>query len=121
MSRSIADTFWSDEDIRKIMPRHRFKHHAVSRVPSCFKKGCECCFLFPFCAQLNTSFDPKELDPECTVPPWHQFSDPEVVWLSPCKTGKSLKIFLTCHSNPRTESCGIKSSDQPTAHFKVSI
>jgi hypothetical protein len=80
--QEIVDSFWGDEDVRTVMLRHRFEHHAISHVPSCFKKGCECRFLFPFRFNETTLIDPEELDHECKVP-WHRFKDPEVVWLSP--------------------------------------
>ena len=80
--QEIVNSFWGDEDVRTIMLRHRFEHHAISHVPSCFKKGCECRFLFPFRFHETTSIDAEELDHECKVP-WHRFKDPEVVWLSP--------------------------------------
>jgi hypothetical protein len=79
--QEILHLFWGDEDVRTIMLKHRFEHHAIFHVPSCFKKGCECHFLFPFCFNKKTSIDLEELDHECKVP--HRFKDPEVVWLSP--------------------------------------
>jgi hypothetical protein len=78
----IADTFWGDEDVRSIMLCHRFEHHAISQVPLCFKKGCKCRFLFPFHYNRFTRIDPEDTDPDVVIP-WHQLSDPEVVWLSP--------------------------------------
>ncbi len=75
-------SFWGDDNIRTIMFWHRFEHHSISHNPSCFKKGCECRFLFPFCYKEATRLDPEELDPEVLVP-WHWLKDPEVVWLLP--------------------------------------
>jgi hypothetical protein len=64
------------------MLRHRFQHHCITHVSSCFKKCCECRFLFTFHNNESTRIDPEELDPELMIP-WHWLSDPEVVWLSP--------------------------------------
>lgn len=44
----IANPHWADEGIRTLMLQHRFEHHCVSHRHSCFKKGCECRFFFPF-------------------------------------------------------------------------
>lgn len=78
----VPDSFWGDEDVRAILLRHRFEHHSISHTPSCFKKSCECRFLFPFRYNESTRLEPEELDPEVLIP-WHRLSDPEVVWLSP--------------------------------------
>ena len=78
----IAHTFRGDRDVHKIMLWHRFEHHSTFHVPSCFKKGCECRFLFLFSYNESARIDPKELDPELMIH-WHRWSDPEVVWLSP--------------------------------------
>jgi hypothetical protein len=81
LHEKIADTFWGDEDIKSIMLCHWFEHHAISHVPSCFKKSCEYRFLFPFRFNSFTRIDPEDIDPDLVIP-WHRLSDPDVVWLS---------------------------------------
>ena len=43
--------FWDDPRARKILLRLRFDEHCYTHARSCFKKGCECRFFFPFMAQ----------------------------------------------------------------------
>ena len=43
--------FWDDPRARKILLRLRFDEHCYTHARSCFKKGCECRFFFPFLAQ----------------------------------------------------------------------
>jgi hypothetical protein len=78
----IADTFWGDKDVQSIMLHHRFENNAISYVPLCFKKECECRFLSPFCYNPFLRIDPEDTDPDVVIP-WHQLSDPKTVWLSP--------------------------------------
>ena len=44
----IFDPFWGSKNIRDILLKYRFEEHSVDHAGSCFKKGCECRFLFPF-------------------------------------------------------------------------
>ena len=55
-NRALIDednSFWHDEQIRRILLRRRFDEHHDKHANSCFKKGCECRFLFPFMAWCN--------------------------------------------------------------------
>ena len=40
--------FWSDRQTRDILLRLRFDEHFYLHARSCFKKGCECRFFFPY-------------------------------------------------------------------------
>ena len=51
------DSFWNGPRARNILLRLRFDEHCFFRALSCFKKGCECRFFFPFLAQ------PEETQP----------------------------------------------------------
>lgn len=44
----IDDPFWGDPKIRKALLTLRFDEHDARHRNSCFKKGCECRFFFPF-------------------------------------------------------------------------
>ena len=44
----INNDFWSNKNIRQTLLCKRFEHHAWKHRPACFKKGCECRFMFPF-------------------------------------------------------------------------
>jgi hypothetical protein len=43
-----TDPFWGNINVREILLRYRFEEHSFSHSASCFKKDCECRFLFPF-------------------------------------------------------------------------
>ncbi len=42
------DCFWGNMQVRETLLKHRFKEHSSSHCGSCFKKSCECRFMFPF-------------------------------------------------------------------------
>ncbi len=43
-----SDPFWGHTEIPKTLLKYRFEEHSACHCASCFKKGCECRFLFPF-------------------------------------------------------------------------
>ena len=42
------DSYWKDRRVRAILLRQRFDNHHTTHANSCFKKGSECRFFFPF-------------------------------------------------------------------------
>jgi hypothetical protein len=48
------DDFWKDPTVRRTLLRLRHDDHAWTHVKSCFKKGCECRFFFPFLISIAT-------------------------------------------------------------------
>jgi hypothetical protein len=42
------DAFWGNSHVREIFFKYRFKEHSSCHIASCFKKDCECRFMFPF-------------------------------------------------------------------------
>ena len=50
---------------------------------SCFKKGCECRFFFPFIPSDKTFIDQDESPGNNNSSAWHRLSDPHVQWISP--------------------------------------
>ena len=48
------DKFWGDKNIRHTLLKYRFEEHSNGHRASCFKKGCECRFLFPFLSSSHT-------------------------------------------------------------------
>ena len=46
-----------DSKLRSILLNERFNQHSVVHASSCFKKGCECRFLFPFLATSGSKLD----------------------------------------------------------------
>jgi len=49
-----SDPFWGNKNIRDILLKYRFEEHSASHAGSCFKKGCECRFFFPFMSCTHT-------------------------------------------------------------------
>ena len=56
------DDFWGDSRIRQLLLTQRFDHHDYKHRHGCFKKGCECRFLFPFktCPETYIHEDPGQ-------------------------------------------------------------
>ena len=79
----IANTHWGDEGIRTLMLQHRFEYHCMTHRHSCFKKGCECRFFFPFIPSDKTFIDQDESPGNNNSSAWHRLSDPHVQWISP--------------------------------------
>jgi hypothetical protein len=48
------DPFWGNSHVRETLLRYRFEKHSSCHVASCFKKGCECRFLFLFMSTACT-------------------------------------------------------------------
>ena len=48
------DWFWEDKHIWELLLKYRFQEHSACHKASCFKKGCECRFLFPFMLTTST-------------------------------------------------------------------
>ncbi len=42
------DPFWRNLNVCELLLKYRFEEHSASQRMSCFKRGCECRFLFPF-------------------------------------------------------------------------
>jgi hypothetical protein len=48
------DSFWGNKHVRELLLKFRFEEHSAYQKASCFKKGCECRFLFPFMTTTST-------------------------------------------------------------------
>ena len=53
-SNKETDPFWKNMKICQILLMHHFDHREWKHRSSCFKKGCECWFLFPFSSLQET-------------------------------------------------------------------
>jgi hypothetical protein len=51
---SESDPFGGHNHIHKTLLKYRFGEHSACHCASCFKKGCECRFLFPFMSTPST-------------------------------------------------------------------
>ncbi len=58
-----TDCFWGNKHVQELLLKYRFEKHLAYHKASCFKKGCECRFLFPFMSNSSTYIheDKKEL------------------------------------------------------------
>ena len=52
-SNKETDPFWKNIKICQLLLMHCFDHHEWNHCCSCFKKGCECRFMFPFSFSLE--------------------------------------------------------------------
>ena len=50
----ISDNFWGNKNVRDILLRSCFDQHEYNHRHSCFKKGCECRFMFPYLTCCKT-------------------------------------------------------------------
>jgi len=48
------DSFWGNKNVWELLLKYRFEEHSAYHKASCFKKGCECRFLFPFMSTTST-------------------------------------------------------------------
>ncbi len=48
------EQFWGNTHIQELLLKYRFEEHSPCHKASCFKKGCECRFLFPFMSTTST-------------------------------------------------------------------
>ncbi len=46
--------FWGNKHVWELLLKYRFEEHSAFHKASCFKKGCECRFLFPFMSTTST-------------------------------------------------------------------
>jgi hypothetical protein len=48
------DSFWGNEHVWELLLKFRYEEHSACHKSSCFKKGCECRFAFPFMSTTST-------------------------------------------------------------------
>jgi hypothetical protein len=48
------DCFLGNNHVQELLLKYRFEEHSACHKASCFKKGCECRFLFPFMSTTCT-------------------------------------------------------------------
>jgi hypothetical protein len=51
-----TNPFWGIINVQETLHRYRFEEHSFSHSASCFKKDCECRFLFPFMSTTCACF-----------------------------------------------------------------
>ena len=72
------DDFWNDPTVRRALLRLCYDEHMSGHVKSCFKKGCECRFFFPFLYSLVTEIY-KDADPDKKPIKRYKLDDSDVV------------------------------------------
>ena len=93
----MKDAFWGDGDVRSALLRLRFDEHGLSHRASCFKKGCECRFYFPFQSCANTDIVP---DDEYAID-WYRLNGKEVnvaPWMIESKRSMGSQYLNTCNA-----------------------
>lgn len=90
--------FWGDPVIRTMLLKKRFEIHDHRHRLSCFKKDCECRFLFPFYPQACTHIDEDETKGTIS---WHKLVDTEIMetkpWVLNTKRGMGCE-YMNSHS-----------------------
>ncbi len=66
-----TDPFWGNDNVRETLLRYRFEEHSFSHSASCFKKDCECRFLFPFMSTSSTYIHKDKGDQDQNKTLWY--------------------------------------------------
>ena len=66
-----TNPFWGNINVREILLRYRFEEHSFSHSASCFKKDCECRFLFPFMSTKCTCIHEDKGDKDQNKTLWY--------------------------------------------------
>jgi len=66
-----TDPFWGNNNFWETLFRYRFKEHSFSHSASCFKKDCECRFLFPFMSTNSTYIHEDKGDKDQNKTLWY--------------------------------------------------
>ena len=64
----VKDSFWGNDDNRRLMTKFKYEEHDSCHRQTCFKKGCECRALFP---KRPTKRMKIEDDPTSSSIKWH--------------------------------------------------
>ncbi len=68
---SEKDNFLENKHVQELWLKYRFGEHSTCHKASCFKKGCECRFLFPFMSTTSTYIhEDKDVEHENEIL-WH--------------------------------------------------
>ena len=71
-SNPMSDEFWGDANVRDLLLRLCFDQHEYNHRHSCFKKGCECRFMFPFLTCWRTFIHEDRGTNNENVIDWHR-------------------------------------------------
>jgi hypothetical protein len=99
----VDHPFWSDSGVRSLLTKHRFEAHEPFHRRSCFKKGCECRFIFPYAPCKRTKID---ADPEQGSVRWHKLVEDEDIHSSPWLLLPRRPLgceFINTHNHPMSE------------------
>jgi hypothetical protein len=66
-----TDPFWGNVNVPETLLRYRFEEHSFSHSASCFKKDCECRFLFPFMSTKSTYIHEDKGDKDQNKTLWY--------------------------------------------------
>ncbi len=67
----MNDSFWGDREIRKVLLGLYYDQHDSNHRRSCWKKGCECRFFFPFTTCSSTCIHEDRGTNDEHVREWH--------------------------------------------------
>jgi hypothetical protein len=66
-----TDPFWGDSNVWETLLRYRFEEHSFNHSALCFKKDCECRFLFPYMSTNCTCIHEDKGDKDQNKTLWY--------------------------------------------------
>ncbi len=100
------DPFWGDINVQEKLLRYRFEEHSFSHSALCFKKHCECPFLFPFMSTNSTCVHKDKGDKDQNKTLWWHFLDKSVNNVYPYMVLSKRPMgcqFINMHNKPISE------------------
>ncbi len=100
-----TDPFWGDINVQDTLLRYRFEEHSFIHSALCFKKDCECKFLFPFMSTNCTCIHEDKGDKDQNKTLWY-FLDGSVNNVYPFMVLPKRPMgcqFINAHNKPISE------------------
>jgi hypothetical protein len=120
-----TDPFWGDINVQETLLKYRFEEHSFSHSASCFKKDCECRFLFPFMSTDCTCIHEDKGDKDQNKTLWY-FLDGLVNNVYPFMVLPKQPMgcqFINVHNKPISEvfnfNTNIQIGDAPQVFYST--
>ncbi len=84
------DSFWGNKYVWELLLKFRFEEYSAYHKASCFKKGCECQFLFPFMSTTSTHIHEDKGGK----------NEKEILWYSLDGSTREISPFLVLPTRP---------------------
>jgi hypothetical protein len=119
----VTDPFWGDINVQETLLRYRFEEHSFSHSASCFKKDCECRFLFPFMSTDYTCIHEDKGDKDQNKTLWY-FLDGSVDNVYPFMVLPKIPVgcqFINAHKNQSLRFSILTQTFKSEMHPRFSI